>query len=96
MAYGIIHRFAGGTQEQYENGLKAVHPHGGNALPAGQTLHVAGPTPDGWLVMAVHDSKESWEKYRDDVLLPGLAKVENGYPDPPEEIYFDVYKLQTA
>ena len=94
--YGIIHTFPGGTQEQYEAGLKVVHPDGGAGLPDGQLLHLAGPSGDGWTVVAVHDSKASWEKFRDDVLMPGLAKVENGLPGPPQETTFDVVKFQTA
>jgi hypothetical protein len=95
MSFGIVHRFAGGTQEQYENTIKVVHPDGGKKLPEGQTLHVAGPTNDGWLVMAVHDSQTTWENFRDTILVPGLAKVDNGLPGPPEEVSFEVYKLQT-
>ena len=96
MNFGVIHRFAGGTQEQYENSIKAVHPDGGKKLPAGQTLHVAGPTSDGWVIVAVHDSKASWEDFRDNILGPGLAKVENGFAGPPQETSFEVYKVQTG
>jgi hypothetical protein len=94
--FGIILRFPGGTREQYENTLKVVHPDGGEALPESQLLHLAGPTQDGWLVMVVHDSRESWERFRDDTLVPGLASVENGLPAPPEETTFELYKFQTA
>jgi hypothetical protein len=96
MSFGIVHRFPGGTQQQYENALKAVHPNGGKDLPAGQTLHVAGATDDGWIIMAVHESKESWEDFRDNVLTPGLAKLDNAFQGPPEETSFEVYKVQTA
>ena len=96
MSFGIIHRFAGGTQEQYENTIKIVHPDQGKKLPEGQTLHVAGPTNDGWLVMAIHDSQETWEHFRDTTLVPGLAQIDDGLPGPPEEIPFEVYKFQTG
>ena len=96
MSFGIIHRFAGGTQEQYENSIKAVHPDGGKKLPAGQTFHVAGPTNDGWLIIAVHDSQASWETFRDEILGPRLPEVKNGLPGPPDETSFEVYKHQTA
>jgi hypothetical protein len=29
MAYGIVHHFPGGTKEQYEASIAAVHPSGG-------------------------------------------------------------------
>jgi hypothetical protein len=42
MAYGIIHRFGGGTEDQYRASIGAVHPSDGS-LPEGQVFHVAGP-----------------------------------------------------
>jgi hypothetical protein len=93
--FGIVHRFQGGTREQYENVLKVVYPDGGKGLPEGQMLHLAGQSQDGWLVMAVHDSQESWERFRDDSLMPGLASVEDGLPGPPAEMTFEVQVFQT-
>jgi hypothetical protein len=93
--FGIVNRFPGGTREQYENVREVVHPDGGKALPPGQMLHLAGQSQDGWLVMAVHDSRESWERFRDETLLPGLASVENGPPSPPQEMTFEVQVFQT-
>ena len=47
--------------------------------------------PDGWIVVAIHDSKESWERFRNETLLPGLQELgETGLPDPPEETTFEV------
>ncbi len=28
MAYGVVHQFAGGTEEQYQASIAAVHPGG--------------------------------------------------------------------
>ncbi len=93
MAYGIVHHFSGGTREQYEASLAAVHPSDGS-LPPGQIFHAAGPSDGGWTVMAVHDSKESWERFRDSVLMPRLqAGVDGGFTSPPQETAVDVYKL---
>jgi hypothetical protein len=95
--YGIVHRFAGGTKEQYEASLAQVHPDGGRSLPEGQTVHVAGATDDGWIVIAVHESQESWERFRDQTLLPGLQQVgDAGFAGAPEETTFEVYKVQQA
>ena len=58
MAYGVVHQFKGGTQEQYEASAAAVHPSDGS-LPEGQIFHTAGPSSDGWTIVAVHDSQES-------------------------------------
>ena len=86
MAYGIIHYFPGGTKEQYEASIAAVHPSR-NSLPKGQIFHVAGPSAGGWTVVAVHDSKESWERFRDDILMPQLKKgIKGGLTAPPQAI----------
>jgi hypothetical protein len=37
MAYGVVHHFPGGTKEQYEASIRAVHPSRGE-LPEGQTF----------------------------------------------------------
>ena len=93
MPFGIVHHFPGGTKENYEASLAAVHPSGGG-LPVGQIFHAGGAVPGGWTIIAVHESKESWEKFRDGTLLPRLqAGVEGGFPTPPEETEIDVYKV---
>jgi hypothetical protein len=89
MAYAVVHHFSGGTRDQYEASIAAVHPAGG--LPAGQVSHIAGPTADGWVIVAVHDSKESWEQFRDGVLMPKMAAgISGGFASPPQETTFAV------
>jgi hypothetical protein len=93
MAFGIVHHFPGGTKEQYEASMAAVHPSDGS-LPGGQIFHAAGPSAGGWTIMAVHDSQSSWEQFRDGILLPKLqAGIEGGFATPPVETEIDVYKL---
>lgn len=88
MEYAIVNEFEGGTREQYDATVKVVHPPDG--LPPGQTHHYAGPSPTGWVVVAVWDSKETWDKFRDDVLLPGLGGLgAAGLPGPPKMIEFE-------
>src|SRR5580704_15885059 len=71
MAFGIIHHFPGGTEKQYDATLRAVHVSD-TELPEGQIFHAAGPSGDGWTVVAIHDSEASWNEFRDQVLMPGL------------------------
>ncbi|HEY4408630.1 MAG TPA: hypothetical protein VGO87_02020 [Acidimicrobiia bacterium] len=93
MAFGIVHHFPGGTREQYEASIAAVHPSDGS-LPKGQVFHAAGPSAGGWTIMAVHDSRSSWEEFRDGILLPKLqAGIEGGFATPPVETEIDVYKV---
>jgi hypothetical protein len=87
--------FPGGTKEQYEASITAVHPGGGKNLPKGQVFHAAGPSAGGWSMVAVHESKESWEHFRDDILMPQLKKgIKGGFTSPPQETAFDVHNLQ--
>jgi len=93
MAYGIVHFFPDGTKEQYEASLAAVHP-GADQLPDGQIFHAAGPSSGGWTIMAVHESKESWERFRDDILMPRMQQgIEGGFQTPPQETAIDLYKV---
>jgi hypothetical protein len=93
MAYGIIHFFASGTKEQYESSVAAVHP-GRGSLPKGQIFHAAGPSPGGWTIVAIHDSKESWQRFRDDILMPTMKKgIKGGFTAPPQETAFEVHNL---
>ncbi len=94
MAYAIVHFFPGGTKEQYEASIAAVHPNR-TTLPKGQIFHAAGPSTGGWTIVAVHDSKESWEDFRDGILMPQLKKgITGGFTNPPEETAIEVHNLQ--
>ena len=88
MSYAIINEFEGGTKEQYDAAVAVVHPPDG--LPPGQTHHYAGPSANGWVVVAVWDSKATWDKFRDEVLLPGLQGLgDSGFPGPPSTVEFE-------
>jgi hypothetical protein len=93
VAYGVVHYFPGGTSDQYEASIAAVHPSA-SELPDGQIFHAAGASAGGWTIMAVHDSKESWEAFRDGILLPRMQQgIDGGLAGPPEETEVDVYKV---
>ncbi|GAB3465051.1 hypothetical protein GCM10027321_29640 [Massilia terrae] len=93
MAYGITHFFPGGTQEQYEATIAAVHPSR-EKLPKGQIYHAAGPTAGGWIIVAIHDSKESWEQFREGILIPKMSHgINGGFTAPPQETAFEVHNL---
>ena len=93
MAHGIVHHFPGGTKEQYEASIAAVHPSDGG-LPDGQIFHAAGPSTGGWTVMAVHESKESWERFRDGILAPRMQQgITVGFTAPPQETAIDIDTL---
>jgi hypothetical protein len=93
MAYGVVHHIPGATKEQYEASIAAVHPSK-DTLPKGQIFHAAGPSPGGWTIVAIHDSKESWERFRDGILMPRLQQgIKGGFSTVPQETVFEVHNL---
>jgi hypothetical protein len=89
MAYAIVHFFPDGTTEHYRASMAVVHP-GEGQLPDGQLFHAAGATPGGWTIIAIHESKQSWERFREAAVqqASGLA---GGFPAPPRETAFEVH-----
>jgi hypothetical protein len=93
MKYGIVHYFPGGTKAQYDAVLEAVHVTK-DSLPEGQLFHAAGQSAGGFTVVAVHDSRESWERFRDAILMPTIKQgVKGGFTAPPQETAFEVHNL---
>lgn len=90
MAYAIVHFFPGMTKEHYDAAMAVVHP-GEGQLPEGQLFHAAGATPGGWTIIAVHESKESWDRFNEaaGTLVQG---IEGGFPvpAPSSETAFEV------
>ena len=94
MAYGIVLEFPDGTEAQYRATIAAVHPADGG-LPDGQSLHVAGGTGDGWVIVLIHDSAESWAEFRDSTLMPQLrTQSDDGFASAPRETTFQVRALK--
>ncbi len=93
MAFLMTHFWPGATMEQYRASVAEVHPAGG--LPDGQVYHAAGPTEGGILITAVWDSKDSADRFVNEVLVPSMP-VEGGFEGQPEERVAEVENLQTA
>jgi hypothetical protein len=42
--------------------------------------------------MAIHDSKESWERFRDGTLMPRMKQgIKGGFTPPTQETTFETY-----
>jgi len=94
MAYAIVHFFPGGTKEQYDASIAALHPSK-TTLPPGQIHHAAGASAGGWTVIAIHDSKQSWERFRDGTLMPKMKQgIKGGLSGPPQETAFEIHNLK--
>jgi hypothetical protein len=79
----------------YEAVTSKVMPDG--QLPDGCELHIAGPVEDGWRVITVWQSREAFDRFRDEKLLPAIRELggEQGGP-PVEPDVQPVHKLITA
>jgi hypothetical protein len=63
----------------------------------GGLFHAAGQSADGWTIIAVHDSREGWERFRDSILIPRMTQgIAGGFTAPPEETGFEIYNEVTA
>ena len=59
--------------ETYDRVTERVMPEG--RLPEGCKVHVAGPVDEGWRVITVWDSGDSFDRFREEKLLPAIAEV---------------------
>ena len=45
--------------------------------------------------MAIHESKESWEKFRDGTLMPKMQQgIPGGFQSPPQETEVDISNIE--
>ena len=55
------------------------------------------PSAEGWTIIAIHESQESWERFRDEKLMSSMSEgIEGGFPTPPQETTFTVHNQQTG
>jgi len=89
MPYVISHFFPGGTAAQYEAVMVALNGRLG-AIPDGQILHVAGPVPGGFQVIAVQASKASWDRFMAETFAPIMGNgIRGGFTTPPTAMEFE-------
>jgi hypothetical protein len=73
----------GFSAEMYEAVSGRAMPD--DQLPAGCKLHIAGPVDEGWRVITVWDSREAFDRFREEKLLPAIREVAGEAPPPPAE-----------
>jgi hypothetical protein len=85
MSVVVIATTPGMTAEQYDRSQEKMDLV--DALPPGCTAHIAGPSPDGWRVVAVWDSAEALQRFATEKLRPALAALGVAPPPAPPVIY---------
>ena len=85
MAIVVIATTPGMTADLYDESQRPMGLHG--ALPAGCTQHIAGPSPEGWRVVAVWDSPEALQEFTAGTLRPTLTGLGVAPPPAPPVVY---------
>jgi hypothetical protein len=81
--------------EMYEAVTGRVMP--GDQLPQGCELHIAGPVEQGWRVITVWESREAFDRFRQEKLLPAIREVAGEEAPPAAEPEVNpVHKLITS
>ncbi len=73
----------GFSADMYEAVTSKVMP--GDQLPDGCELHIAGPVDAGWRVITVWQSREAFDRFRNEQLLPAIRELAGDQAGPPVE-----------
>jgi hypothetical protein len=84
MAIGLRLKITGGTQEQYD----ALHAQMGidGDPPEGLIFHAAGPIDEGWGIIDFWESREHFDRFRENRLMPAFGELGDRAPDSPPDI----------
>jgi hypothetical protein len=80
--------FPDGNAQKYEQVTGKLFPEG--KLPEGWRVHIAGPAGNGWQVVNVVPSREQFETFAREQLLPAAQQAGGA---PPRITFFRVYRL---
>jgi hypothetical protein len=80
MSYAFVQDIAASWHDYERVSAPALEP-----VPDGLILHVAGPTDEGFRIIAVWESEWAWERFRAERLVPAIACL--GGPARPEPTF---------
>jgi hypothetical protein len=85
----------GFNADMYEAVTGKVMP--GDQLPDGCEVHIAGPVEQGWRVITVWESRETFDRFREQKLVPAIREVAGDEAAPAAEPQVNpVHKLIRA
>lgn len=87
MAIGMMMQMPGMTATEYD---KVMHELG-DKIPSGALFHVAGPMGGDWCVVDVWESREVFERFVNEKLMPAFKKV--GIKSSAEPKFFPVHNM---
>jgi hypothetical protein len=91
MAVAVTIDIPGGNEQFYEQMIAKFFTEG--KLPDGWQVHIAGPSENGWRVVNVVPSREQFEAFAREQLIPAIQQAEGV---TPQFSFFPVYKLIRA
>jgi hypothetical protein len=92
MAVAVESYFPGGTTDQYDAAIANMGLSAGGEHPAA-IFHWVASTGDGIRVTDVYASRDDWERFLNETVVPGAQSVGLG---APEVTYTDVHTYMTA
>jgi hypothetical protein len=83
MSYAFVQDVPASWHDYQRLSAPALEP-----VPAGLILHAAGPTDEGFRIVAVWESETAWQRFRTERLTPAIAR--RGGPARPESTFRDL------
>ncbi len=92
MAFARIALFPGGTEDHHNAIVEALGES--QVDPQGRILFAAGPSPEGWQIVQLWETRDQLESWVQANLGEAFARVgSRGYPAPPRITDFEVRDL---
>lgn len=90
MAVGIRIKFAGLTQEQFDQLNGEIDPD--SNPPEGLMFHASGPVDGGWGVIDFWDSRQSFDTFSEERIRPAVQAAGAELQSPPDIKEFPVHE----
>jgi hypothetical protein len=94
MAVGVQLDFHGVTLEQYDEVAERMGLLVGGPMPGQGLFHWVTKTDDGFRVIDVWPSRETFERFAEQKLVPTYSEI--GVTDPPDTQFFDVHNYYAS
>lgn len=96
MAVGMLLAGEGVTEESYKQLTEAMfgnYPMSQDQSPDGLLLHTAGPGDQGWYVYDIWESREHFQRFADEKLMPAIASSGAGGGAQLQPQFFPIESL---
>jgi hypothetical protein len=84
VSYAFVQDIAASWHDYQQVAATLVEP-----APAGLILHAAGPTDEGFRIIAIWEDEAAWQRFRTERLAPAIASL--GGPARPEPTFRDLH-----